>query len=304
MKMLFIMNISVLLLLICPSVISKVIDFSECSQFFYQGQPPVIPGILENSRSMDNPYKTICQKYEGEYRFATLYDTTNRIPVFSAYRFTGGKFKANMEWMIEPQLELYPNDEMTVSYPSQATDEDYIDNNDNLSRGHLFPICHSGDEVTANSTFTLTNAVPQKISFNSGSWSGMEQKTKKLMDKYCRERNDKDKVLAHVLTGAVPGNNKLNNRVNIPSHMWMIFCCYNSTSSSWSSKAYWGENEDVNVMINESSLEGLHEFLSTKWVNVTELFYNNCKESNKDRTGIRKIFSSTQERRLLFKDFF
>lgn len=269
----------------------------------------MIPDILNNSRSIDNRYKTICQKYEGEYRFATLYDTTNRIPVFSAYRFTGGKFKANMEWMIEPQLELYPNDEMTVSYPSQATDEDYIDNNYNVNRGHLFPICHSSDEVTANSTFTLTNAVPQKSSFNSGSWSGMEQKTKKLMDK-CRDKNDQNQVLAHVLTGAVPGNNKLNNRVNIPSYMWMTFCCFNSTSKLWSSKAYWGANKDENkkdnVMISERSLEELQEFLSTEWVNVTDLFYNNCKERNKDRTGIRngnrirKIFSSRQERRLLF----
>nr|XP_055075378.1 endonuclease domain-containing 1 protein-like [Misgurnus anguillicaudatus] len=283
MKMLFIMNVSVLLLLIFPSIISKVIDFSKCSQFFHQGQPPVIPDILENSRSKNSQYKTICQNYENEYRFATLYDTTNRIPVFSAYRFTGNKTieRPVNTWRIEPELELLTSDEMRVSYEKQATDEDYIDNNYKVNRGHLFPVCHSSDEFTANSTFTLTNIVPQKISFNKGSWNRLEIKAIKVMDKYCHEKNDKKKVLAHVLTGAVPGNNKLNNRVNIPSSMWMTFCCYNSTSSSWASQAYWAPNEDEkksdNVTISQRSLEELQEFLSRKWVKITKLFYNNCK---------------------------
>ncbi|XP_065137750.1 endonuclease domain-containing 1 protein-like [Paramisgurnus dabryanus] len=282
MKMLFIMNVSVLLLLICPSVISKVINFSKCSQFFYEGEPPVIPGILENSRSMNDRYKTICQKYKKYYRFATLYDTTNRIPVFSAYRFTEKRsFKRpHMKWMIEPQLELLTSDEMNVkiSYENQATDEDYINNNYKVNRGHLFPSCHSSDEVTARSTFTLTNIVPQKINFNSGSWKRMEDETNDLMGKHCRDKNNQNKVLAHVLTGAVPGNTTLNNRVNIPSHMWMTFCCYNSTSSSWSSKAYWAPNEDENknskAMISERSLEELQEFLSNTKIT---LFKNDCK---------------------------
>ncbi|XP_055075395.2 endonuclease domain-containing 1 protein-like [Misgurnus anguillicaudatus] len=281
------MNVSVLLLLICPSVISKVIDFSECSQFFNQEKPPVIPGILENSHSMDNRYKTICQKYENEYRFATLYDTTNRIPVFSAYRFTEKQSKCkrpHIKWRIEPELELLTSDKMKVkiSYENQATDEDYTNNNYNVNRGHLFPSCHSGDEVTARSTFTLTNAVPQKISFNSGSWNRLEMKTKDLMDNYCRDKNDQNKVLAHVLTGAVPSKdkNQLNNRVNIPSYMWMTFCCYNSTSSSWVSQAYWAPNEDENkiITISKISLGKLQEFLSEEWVKITKLFdNNNCK---------------------------
>lgn len=285
MKMLFIMNVSVLLLLICPSVISEVLEFTNCSQFFYQGRPPVIPGILENSHSMDNPYKTICQKYEGEYRFATLYNTTNRIPIFSSYRFTGKKIikRPDIEWMNEPQLEI-SNDQMGVPYINQATDEDYFNKTYNMSRGHLFPCCYSGDNVTARSTFTMTNIVPQKISFNNGSWGRMEKNIIEVMGNYCRDKNDQNKVLAHVLTGAVPGNTTQNNRVNIPSHMWMTFFCYNSTSSSWSSKAYWGanveENINDNVTISERSLEELQEFLSEQWVNVTQLFDNNCKNPN------------------------
>ncbi|XP_065137798.1 endonuclease domain-containing 1 protein-like [Paramisgurnus dabryanus] len=283
MKMLFIMNVSVLLLLICPSVISEVIDFSYCSRFFYQEQPPVIPGILENSRSMGNPYKTICQKYENEYRFATFYNTTNRIPVFSAYRFIGKKIikRPGNIWRIEPELEPSPNDEMRVLYENQAIDEDFFNNTYNMSRGHLYPSCHSCDNITANSTFTMTNAVPQKINFNNGSWNRLEKTAIDVMDEYCRDKQHNGQVLAHVLTGAVPGNTTLNNRVNIPSHMWMTFCCYNISSSSWSSKAYWGanieENINDNVTISERSLEELQEFLSNVWVKITKLFHNNCE---------------------------
>ncbi|XP_073714706.1 endonuclease domain-containing 1 protein-like [Misgurnus anguillicaudatus] len=185
--------------------------------------------------------------------------------------------------MNEPQLEL-TSDEMRVSYENQATDEDYIDNNYNVNRGHLFPSCHSGDEVTARSTFTLTNAVPQKISFNSGSWNRLEIKAIEVMDNYCRDKKDQNKVLAHVLTGAVPNKDKkqqLKDRVNIPSSMWMTFCCYNSTSSSWASQAYWALNKDEklndNVMISEISLKKLQEILSKNFEKNTQLFKNDCE---------------------------
>ncbi|KAI7789984.1 endonuclease domain-containing 1 protein-like [Triplophysa rosa] len=272
---------SVLLLLAFPAVISEVVDFSECSEFFFEGKSPVIPGVLENSLSQDNRYKTICQKYENSYRFATLFDTTNKVPVFSAYKFTAAAQISRLRdgWMIELQLELF-NDGMGVPYANQAIDEDYFYNNQNVGRGHLFPSCHSPDKVFAQSTFTLTNTVPQKESFNSGSWNRMEIETKDLMGKYCVDEMDQNKVLAHVLTGAVPGNNKLNERVNIPSFMWMTFCCYNNSSQSWISQAYWAPNEDENkadnITIAERSLQELQEFLSTKWVKITQLFDNSC----------------------------
>ncbi|KAK6291676.1 hypothetical protein J4Q44_G00374610 [Coregonus suidteri] len=58
-----------------------------------------------------NRYKLICQKYKNSYRFATLYDTTNKIPVFSAYTITGPppKGRPNQPWMIEPQLNNIKN---------------------------------------------------------------------------------------------------------------------------------------------------------------------------------------------------
>lgn len=63
--------------------------------------------------------KKIRQKYSSKekgsknagsgYTFATLYDTTNRIPVFSAYKYTGrGNFRRPMiPWMVEPQVMIF-----------------------------------------------------------------------------------------------------------------------------------------------------------------------------------------------------
>lgn len=105
--MVFSISGSVLFLLAFSSVISKVVDFSECRQFFFNGKPPVIPGILENLRSQKAQYKTICQKYGGLYKYATFYDTTNRIPVFSAYKFHEDKKieRPGNEWMVEPEVK-------------------------------------------------------------------------------------------------------------------------------------------------------------------------------------------------------
>lgn len=90
-----------------PFIVTEVVDsFSTCSSFFFKEEPPVIEDVLEHSTSLDNNrYKLICQKYEGEYRFATLYDITAKIPLFSAYKFTAvyGK-NPHIPWMIEPQV--------------------------------------------------------------------------------------------------------------------------------------------------------------------------------------------------------
>lgn len=58
--------------------------------FFFEETPPEIPGILENGAIRNNnAYKAICQRFENKYRFATLYDTGHKIPVFSAIKYEG-----------------------------------------------------------------------------------------------------------------------------------------------------------------------------------------------------------------------
>ncbi|XP_048059640.1 endonuclease domain-containing 1 protein-like isoform X1 [Megalobrama amblycephala] len=281
---LFIVSVlTVLLAMSFPFAISEVLEaFTKCKEFFYKEQPPVISGILE-TRSRNNHYKIICQKYHKMYKFATFYNTENRIPVFSAYKYTGQStpFKRpRIPWMVEPQLDP-PVDDMTLPYANQAISEDYNNIRDHVNRGHLFPCGHAADEVTANSTFTLTNIVPQKISFNAGSWNRMENEIKDIMNKYCYDNNE---VLAHVLTGAIPGKSKLNERVNVPSYLWTAFCCYNRTGNSWVSQAYWAPNvgEDKNKVktINKTSLQKLQEFLSQQLMTKVQLFNNNCAKKH------------------------
>lgn len=169
---------------------------------------------------------------------------------------------------------------MSVPGANQAIDRDYWNQEipDKLERGHLFPNGHAADEINAESTYTLTNTVPQKKSFNGGSWRVMEQNVRDFMHSNCRDKNNADKILAYVLTGAVPGNRLLNERVNIPSHMWTVFCCFNTKTKAWESKAYWAENKGENIphpIIAEKTLEQLEDFLSKKYKPFT-LFSEEC----------------------------
>ncbi|KAK6291668.1 hypothetical protein J4Q44_G00374530 [Coregonus suidteri] len=105
--------------------LGKFSEVKECSDFFLEGTTPSLPGILVGGTVKDqNRYKPICQKYKGKYRFATLYDTTNKIPVFSAYTFTGPppKGRPNQPWMIEPQLNNIKNSPQMSEDKGQSPD--------------------------------------------------------------------------------------------------------------------------------------------------------------------------------------
>jgi len=118
--------VSMLLVFGFPFIMTDVVDsFKTCKQFFFKDNPPVIPGILEKSVSKNqNRFKIICQKYNSIYRFATFYDTTNKIPLFSAYKFTENKkFKLSKRppWMTEPQVGLQlPNFFLPVMFEKNS----------------------------------------------------------------------------------------------------------------------------------------------------------------------------------------
>lgn len=98
---------TLLLLSIVPTETEVVASVAQCNEFFLEKTPPNIPGILEEGDIKDqNRYKVICQTLGDIRRFVTLYDTQNRIPVFSAAEYKGGDKGKGSRWKIEPQVSL------------------------------------------------------------------------------------------------------------------------------------------------------------------------------------------------------
>ncbi|KTG42250.1 hypothetical protein cypCar_00010777 [Cyprinus carpio] len=90
----------VLLLSLLSGGSARVVqDFEkECGQFFANGKSP--------TRFPDPQYRQICQTLNDEVYYATFYNTSNRIPVYSAYKFEGIKNCTRIvKWYIEPQLD-------------------------------------------------------------------------------------------------------------------------------------------------------------------------------------------------------
>ncbi|KAK2863305.1 hypothetical protein Q5P01_002838 [Channa striata] len=126
------LSLSALLLLsITPTETEVVKLLSQCDRFFLEQTPPQVPGSLEKGIIKNsNQYKAICQTYKDERRFVTLYDTKNKIPVFSAYKYRGEgpldedkKRPKNVPWKIEPQITSDPL--AFVTFTSNGTDNDF-----------------------------------------------------------------------------------------------------------------------------------------------------------------------------------
>uniref|UniRef100_A0A3B4H6N0 Uncharacterized protein n=1 Tax=Pundamilia nyererei TaxID=303518 RepID=A0A3B4H6N0_9CICH len=215
---------AVLLLSTIPTETKVVTSVKDCEEFFLDQTPPKIMGILVGGNILDqNRYKLICQTFDDTRTFVTLYDTHNKIPVFSAAKFRGSTAgRPSHPWMIEPQ----------------AGDTDYNPyNQQGFDRGHLFPNSYACDLTEKKSTFTLTNVVPQNKRFNRGKWKKMELCVKKFLDENCINNNNKKE--GFVVIGAKPSDSVStdssllnNNKINIPSVLWSAFCCYSRSQNT------------------------------------------------------------------------
>ncbi|NWX18823.1 ENDD1 protein, partial [Aegotheles bennettii] len=218
---------------------------NSCPQFFFRKTPP------NEALEPESP-AWICQDYNNQYYFATLYDRDLRIPVYSAYLYQPGSGKRPNTWLVEPQLmgQSYPktmqkewtllnhyNVSVEQLSKSQAILQDYK-NLTGLNRGHLNPNGHHNSSSSRIATFTLTNIVPQDSRLNGGAWNNYEQQTMIRRTQGCKA--------TYVVVGAVPGNNYIaKGRVNKPSHMWSSACCEvdNNQRKSWAVIAENDKNE-------------------------------------------------------------
>lgn len=127
-KMWCLLPLTILHLSITPSVTEVVQSRSECKEFFLDEIPQWIPRIKVYD---NNQYKIICQTYDDKRRFVTLYDTKNKIPVFSAFKYRGDDNTSRPEerWKIEPQVHAYVSDNLVIPtlyfpYPSRLFNTD------------------------------------------------------------------------------------------------------------------------------------------------------------------------------------
>lgn len=267
-----------LLLSVYADVVDRFEDVPDCLEYFHKQKVPALgsstPGVAR-----------LCQRFVNRYHFATLYDTNNRIAVYSAYIFQpsngGGR---ESRWFVEPQLvesswqgEMKDGYWLGRDYPDvylgekQALNEDYT--NSGFDRGHLNPNGHHA-VPSRNATFTLTNVVPQNPTTNQNAWRIHESDLTSLFLEKCSK--------AYVLVGAVPSADNWiikNNvkRVNIPDYVWNAYCCVDNNGMPIDSGAGTARNTDENK-VQKISVTQLQDFLQQfSSLPVGELFYNSCK---------------------------
>ncbi|XP_015280234.1 PREDICTED: endonuclease domain-containing 1 protein-like [Gekko japonicus] len=272
---LFLISASFLL----PGYGEVVSSFDNCGGFFFNGRFP------NDALTPSNP-ACICQKYESRYVFATMYDRTRRIPIYSAYVYNPKAGQRATDWMIEPQLannQYGPDmeDERETAIPvaeieaSQATFNDYKAAPYYVDKGHLNPVAHQSDPVSKAATFTLTNIVPQFNRLNQRSWKDYETET------MARKNAEFKCTKIYVITGAVPGDTSIaGGRVNYPSRIWSAACCVIDANKreSWGAIAdnNWQIPPDVIPPVTERTLQQLEQDLTSLYGAAVDLFGGSC----------------------------
>ena len=82
----------------------------QCLNFLAGSKPP----LLKISSEVRSDIKHICQLYQSQNRFASVYDKRFRIPLYSAYKIKADGFLSSATpttvdsdvWKYEPQLEI------------------------------------------------------------------------------------------------------------------------------------------------------------------------------------------------------
>ncbi|XP_047433816.1 endonuclease domain-containing 1 protein-like [Mugil cephalus] len=257
----------------------------ECRQFLYMGTPP--SGLVHHSLQF------ICQRYNKKPRYVTLYNTADRIPIYSAYTFkrTDGEKCADVPWMFEPQLSTTSETEEMQPFPrgymhmnfedAQAVLDDYT-NAILYERGTLNPDEHQDDPDDKAATYTLTNVVPMVPYFSDAVWNRQAHIIRRRLNNYCRGT-------AYVVTGVTTSGKMIRrdnmNRIAVPTYLWSAYCCVDFDHNTpyneryrFPSFAYYALNDPGTTGVVEVSVQKLKEFLRrTTYVNQNfQIFVGDC----------------------------
>ncbi|XP_068122935.1 endonuclease domain-containing 1 protein [Hyperolius riggenbachi] len=226
--------------------------FAECNDFFHQGSPP--QGFSDPSHAR------ICQRYQGDKHFATLYSPQHKIPVYSAFLYREGADSAQGDWLLEPQLDdpkssldeaSKGSEQIEGLGTNQAVEEDYASSD--YQPGPLFQAAPS----------VLTNAVPLTQDFKEKWAADVDQLMKEKLLPQCASGGN-----LHILAGAVPSSDKLKDKVSVPEYVWLAACC--SIPEAWS----------LGVIKKTSAVDDLEqvtvEELESRLPGGVKLFSNQC----------------------------
>uniref|UniRef100_A0A3Q3RV37 Si:dkey-85k7.11 n=1 Tax=Mastacembelus armatus TaxID=205130 RepID=A0A3Q3RV37_9TELE len=262
-------------------------SFKDCSHFFYMQTPPA--GIRGAS------LKRICQKYADKLRYATLYDSSRRLPLYSAYVFkkSDGKRRMDTPWMYEPQLVSdnesgnmktlpFTQDTSPLIEDSQAVLDDYTDAIE-YRRGPLNPDLHQAEPDDKSSTYTLTNVVPLITDFLDTSWYPYLDIIRRRLNNFCHGKSFM--VTGVTISGAtIQRDNR--DRLVIPKHLWLAYCCPRFDRNSpyevrfmFPTYAGYALNELAGHRVVEVPLKTLQSFLKSKTDIDSDIsiFYKDCE---------------------------
>ncbi|KAM6949565.1 endonuclease domain-containing 1 protein-like [Aplochiton taeniatus] len=274
-------------------------SFRDCGQFFYMS---TVPRGIRGVR-----LRKICQRYGDRPRYATLYDGSRRLPLYSAYTFkkSDGRTRADTPWMYEPQLasgdeggdmKVLPpaDDPAPLIEESQAVLVDYVDAIE-YERGTLHPDLHQATIDDKASTYTLTNVVPMATDFLDASWRPYMDAIRRRLNNFCRGKS-------YVVTGATVSGASLrrgnDNRLSIPKHLWLAYCCPRYDRNSpyevrfmFPSYGGYARNEQMDHEVVEVPLKILERFLKSQTdvdQNVA-IFYKDCVSENTTKKRRRDL---------------
>lgn len=188
----------------CPGKPRKSsIGFDGCSHHFVHGIPPAVPGGSHIELCHDSWY-------------ASAYNTTLRMPIYSAYRVTAAQASAGMKNKF-PRPSWSHTSAIPVDSQAACHNSLWSGKSGAFDRGHLCPKDIMEFDVRASdSTFDLTNAVPQLDSCNSPTWSKIER----AVALQAEHRGP-----LYVVTGvAHEATVSYRDGVPTPLYIWTAFC--------------------------------------------------------------------------------
>ncbi|XP_006833806.1 PREDICTED: endonuclease domain-containing 1 protein [Chrysochloris asiatica] len=258
-------------------VLEEEAGFGECNKFFYAETPPA--GLAADS------HVKICQRWEGAERFATLYNTRDRIPVYSAFRAPRPWARGTEErWLVEPQiddpnskLEEVINEADAITSVNnlgnkQALNTDYLDSD--YQRGQLYPFPLGNDFQMA--TYTLTNTVPMTPSFRKRWYMNLNSLMDQALAPHCGNGED-----LYIVTGVVPSDHKVKDKVTVPEFVWLAACC--AVPGGWA-MGFVKHTRDGDV-VEDVMVKDLEKLLPSN----PQLFQHNCGETEQDTEKMKKI---------------